>query len=289
MQALEAALSQEPVFLVLDNVRHDRAAAVLPFLAPRAPGSLLLATSWHERTFAALSRAQIGQGQMQPTTWHLLPMAPALVLQPQQAAQLMQQQIQLSRHVDSMHPLSDEQLTALASTAAAALAFSSTPAYIPKVLSVCACTLARMAPDQGVLRSLIEQLRAAKEPSLPGDLQPSTDDAVFSQLTACYEQLRPVAQQVFLDIARGLQLCSLFGLSRLSLWVSCRQQPAFTMEQARDEVRSMQPCLELRCCSSASEGHAFPDLRPAEQRIPGPASLRLPGRVPQQLQARQAA
>ena len=237
VQALQAAMRERPILLVLDNVSTDTAAAAMPFLAPKHPGSLLLATSWYAQAFADISRAQVSAGHSQLTVFQPLSMATALPLQRQQAVQLIQQQMQQARRAAQQQPLPDDQLVGLADRAAAALAFSTLPAYVPTVLMASAHVLGRIAEQADGVSLVLQQLQAAKGDSAPGDLQPAASDAVFGQLAACFNQLSAAAQQIFLDLAVARQQqadqCS---LSQLALWLSCRQVAACSLEEATAEV-----------------------------------------------------
>ena len=303
LQALQAALRREgePILLVLDNVSRETAAAALPYLAPRASKSLLLATSWYAGTilqyalddlvpkaapctgfcllsaalgagthywtavflqfgirwwhhhpswyagaFHDLCREQSMAGHQQLTHFQPLSMATALPLQHQHAVQLIREQLQRCREAaqQQQQPLPPEQLTqlaALAERAAAALTFSSAPAFVPKVLTVSAWTLGCAAEQPDALENLLADLQAAREPSAPGASQPSAPDAVFSQLRACFSRRSPAAQQIFIDLHLPSQLYGrLDSLEQLALWLSCRQAAPCTMEAARAEVS---------CCS----------------------------------------
>ena len=241
MQVLQAALKKGPVLLVLDNVSRDTAEAALPLLAPRAPGSLVLATSWYADIFADISELQLQQGQ-QLTLFQPLPMAEDLVLQQADAVELIQQQLQLSRQLARKPTLTHEHAAALAERAAHALAFPNSPVYVPKVLSVSASALGRMAEDAGALDLLLQQLREAKEPTGPRStkarsVEAAKDQAVFSQLRACYHQLTLSAQQIFVDLAvANQQHADLCSLNQLALWLSCRHEASCSMEEARGEV-----------------------------------------------------
>ena len=224
------------MLLVLDNVSGDTVDSALPFLVPRPPGSLLLATSWYEGGIKALEERQIQLGQTQPVSFKLLSMAEQLVLQPQHAEEMMQLQIALSRRLHGLKALPHTHLTDLAHTAAAALRSEARPAYVPKVLSVSACFLGRFAGQQpAALQELLADLRAARDTVPAGQI--SAADSVFRQLKACYSQLQPTARQIFIDVAVAQQQqadnCS---VNQLALWLSCRQADACTMEKARREV-----------------------------------------------------
>ena len=257
-QAVQAALAQQPTLLVLDNVTQQTAPIARLFLSPQHASSLVLATAWSADVFAALA-APPGQSQAgsafssfrqlfsrQPDTQlshssvalTVLSMSAesSLQLQRAEACQLLSQQISSSSLAAQRQPRSDTQLSGLAEAAAAALAFSSSPAYVPGVLAACGGALGEMAEWDGALSLLQQQLHAGNEPLAPGCLQPPAASQVFGQLQTCYDELSGPAQQMLTDMARvsGQLHCS--SPSELALWASCRQSDACTLEQAMPEV-----------------------------------------------------
>ena len=242
---LEHSLQQQPALLVLDNVSQQTAAAALPFLTSRSPASLLLATSWDPYAFQALGVQQTRAGQLQPAKFTLMDMGRLLPLQTGDAEQLIRQQIAASRQTspEQLAELAPAQLAALAEKAAAALAFGMKPRYVPKVLSVCACTLGLVNPDADCLERLLQQLRTGQQPDVDGSQTLVQHDLVFHQLTACLEQLRPLAQQVWVDLVRAAALMQpaaleFDGIPSLVLWLQCHSSFAPLAAEVLQQVRS---------------------------------------------------
>ena len=245
------SLLKQPVLLVLDNVSLDTAASALPFLGPRHPDSLVLATSWYASAFSDVSRVQSRAGHRPVTSFHTVSMAASLALQRSDAVDLIQQQIQLSRQAAGKPQVPADQLAALSDKAATALAFSSAPAYVPKVLSVCAWTLGRLFDRTDALASLLRELGSAQDPLGPGQMRPQPVDAVFGQLRCCFDRLSSAAQHMFIDLQlTGVQI--LFGGNvrnpdELALWLSCQQAADCTQEDATAEVRCMHSLAQASC------------------------------------------
>ena len=191
------------MLLVLDNVDRHVLPAILPFLTmEHCQGSLLLATAWHADAFQQLTHAQVSGCHPIISTFSVLPMAGELLLQPADARQLLMDGIQGSRLAAGQPGLSKDELTDLAAKAAEQLAFKSEPAYVPRVLHICALALGRTsaADAPGVLSQIQQQLQGSKLSGTAPGLTQSEIDATFASLEACFRQLTDLAQQVLLDV-----------------------------------------------------------------------------------------
>ena len=246
MQVLQQSLEQQATLLVLDNVSASTAAAAVPLLQQRHAGSRMLATAWGEPAIEQLRQAAIQQG-WQPPRFHYLEIgsstlspATSMVLTEAEAKQLILQQMRASMQTASSKDQLD-QLADCTGKAAAALRFSHAPCYVPKVLSVCACTLGLVGLTIDRLPQLLRQLRDAREPALHGHLdtqsQAYQDSAIFGQLTACFQQLELPAQQLWLAIVHAVTLALEFhDKQSLLLWLQCHTSPDTTMDKVQQQV-----------------------------------------------------
>ena len=230
-----------PVLLVLDNVTRPVKAAALPFLDLQpAPGSLLLATTWQPVIFKELGCASLAQRAGAGPVFHEQPIAGAMLLQHEDACQLIQQDFLASRRPDH-DPLPGSQLAGMAATVAQQLASRTAPAYVPKVLSVVACMLGQEPCAAGVsplFERMLTQLHSGRQPTIRPEVFKPGEDAIFLQLAVCFRQLTESAQQIFLDIHMAAQLPSFQTgcLNQLALWLSCRHVDLVSMEDMKDEV-----------------------------------------------------
>ena len=241
VQAVQQALLAAPTLLVLDNVTGGTAAAARRFLGPAHPDSLLLVTTWSALIVQSINDRVTGQQRLAP-----LPAAAALSLQHAEAAQLIKQQMQQCQTVDRRPATSDEQLGACADRAAAALAFSSAPFFVPSVLITSAWALSCMAEQPDILDQLLQQLQAGQEPATHFMQMPAPE--IFAQLRDCYDQLQYESQIAFLDLSRVSSRRSWTDRGELALWVSCRQPGHTSAWTAEQRVRHLCKSQHMFLC-----------------------------------------
>ena len=234
MQALHAALRAQPVLLLLDNISPATVVAALPFMAPKHPGSLLIATAWHEQTLTQLVQMQRSQGCTHShgpvTTFRHRPMAGALLIQPSEADQLVQQQLAAGRHAAGQAPLAAQQLAQLTDEALQLR-------RPPLVLALAGSMLGHTAHRPQALSALAEQLQAARQPAAPDRPPPSADQTAIRQLRACYNQLPGTAQQLLLDLTFASRMhADRSTVQKFALWLSCRQAAPCIQEDIQAEV-----------------------------------------------------
>ena len=250
-----------PVLLVLDNVTRPVKAAVLPFLELHpAPGSRLLATTWQPVIFKELSRAPLDRRAGANPVFHEQLLAGAMLLQHEDACQLICQDFQASRDPDH-DALADGQLADMAATVAQQLASKTAPAYVPKVLSVVACMLGQEPRAASILprsQRMLDQLHSGRQPTARFDVFKPGEDAIFRQLAVCFRQLTDSAQQIFLDIHMAAQLPSFQTgcLNQLALWLSCRHVDLVSMEDMKDEVCDASLSSAQQCCCAQQHLHS---------------------------------
>ena len=245
VQVLLETFKGQATLLVLDNVNVDTAPAAVPLLAQRHAGSLVLATAWNKDAIQALAQAAIHSGQLQLPHFDPLMMHSSLVLTQDEATELIKGQMAASMET-ALTPaaaMTNDQLDSYASQAARALSFSHAPQYVPKVLSVCACALGMSSqPTADGLPHLLSQLHDAREPRLLGvPLAQSRERTIFGQLTACFEQLEPLAKQLWLAVVQAGQLELDFQLKFHDepgslLWLQCHAPPDTSMDEIQQQV-----------------------------------------------------
>ena len=240
VQVLQQCLERQATLVVLDNVSADTAAAAVPLQGRRHADSLVLATAWGSPAVQKLAKVAIDtHGQLRPPHFQILEMASSMVLTEAEACELILRRMTASMQtaLQQTAEMTQAELAIAAGDAAAALRFSQAPHYVPKVLSVCACTLGLVGPTPDRLRRLLQQLHAAVQPAVHAELgTQAAEDAIFGQLAACLEQIAPLALQLWLAIVQAASLELFFSdKPALLLWLHCHAELGTSLEEIQLE------------------------------------------------------